>query len=95
MFRITNTATKSFVSQHCLFPESNMMEMGVVPCLLYEKNSISYRLWVTSRSRVPVDGAAIVSDVRGWTTRRYETHERRRFFPDKDKRRRCAIQHPF
>ncbi|GBM70321.1 hypothetical protein AVEN_53075-1 [Araneus ventricosus] len=46
-------------------------------------------LWATSRSRVPVDGAAIASDVRGSScreqTRRDETHKRRWFFfPDKD-----------
>ncbi|GBM92189.1 hypothetical protein AVEN_115636-1 [Araneus ventricosus] len=50
------------------------------------------RLWANSRNRVPVDGAAIASDVRESsckgteeTTRRYETHERRRFYLTKTK----------
>ncbi|GBM35248.1 Pro-Pol polyprotein [Araneus ventricosus] len=59
------------------------------------------RLWATSRSRVPVDGAAIARE----ENQAVENSKRRRvggrrindvgFFPDKDKRRRCAIQEPF
>ncbi|GBM67114.1 hypothetical protein AVEN_59330-1 [Araneus ventricosus] len=51
-------------------------------------------------SRVPVDGAAIASDVRENSCREQRDEGTRRMkdtgiFSDKDKRRRCAIQKPF